>query len=161
MKFLCRSIGVEIPFLPVCRPREIKLFSEIMLHDVNKFDSLKMALRWVDHVDGKEIFPKLPVHLRKYHKKWDLNRSVKTGQEAMKKQHELLIKELSERVPSELYQRRTQPLGSLMAAQGEGVPTQRIEQHWNRGPIWQHQRVMWRNPVMPLAMPVPLPFSNL
>jgi hypothetical protein len=161
MKFLCRSMGVEIPFLPVCRPKEIKLFSNIMLDVVNKFDSEKMALLWVDHVDGREIFPKLPVQLRKYHKKWDVNRRIKTGQEAMKKQNELLMKELSERVPSELYQRRKQPHGASVAAQGEDVLILPIQQTGNQVPIWQHQRVMWRNPVMPLAMPVQLPYSNL
>jgi hypothetical protein len=77
----------------------------------------------------------------------------------MKKQHELLMKELSERVPSELYQSKMQPQGSSVAAPGEGGQTLPIQQNTNHGPVCKHQRVLWGNPGMPLAMPVPLPYS--
>lgn len=74
IKHSCKGMRVAIPFLRVRTKREFELFSKIMLSvEMSKFDSRKMALLWVAHVDGVNVFPKEPAQLREYHKKWERN----------------------------------------------------------------------------------------
>ena len=47
-----------------------------MLH-LQKFDPHAMAIKWCKYVDGKTIFPKLPVYLSNYHKIWQKNNWVR------------------------------------------------------------------------------------
>ena len=61
---------VDLPFLPV-DDAEHKLFSTMMLKHKEDWDA--MALDWCQYVDGKSIFPKLPVYLRTYHSTWTSN----------------------------------------------------------------------------------------
>jgi hypothetical protein len=76
VQFLCRSWGVPIPFLPVAKKEEFKLFSDLLLSRLEKFDAEKMAALWIEYVDGKTIFPKLPVQLKNYHREWERNRRI-------------------------------------------------------------------------------------
>jgi hypothetical protein len=43
VKFLCRAWGVPIPFLPMSKKEEFKLFSKLMLTKMEKFDAVQMA----------------------------------------------------------------------------------------------------------------------
>ena len=49
-----------------------------------------MAIVWCDHVDGKEIFPKLPVYLRAYHKIWERNVRVRDAVRRAERGHDAL-----------------------------------------------------------------------
>jgi len=40
------------------------------------FHSEKMSIRWIEEIDGVEIFPKLPSQLREYHKRWESNKRI-------------------------------------------------------------------------------------
>ncbi|KAG7346480.1 hypothetical protein IV203_005548 [Nitzschia inconspicua] len=75
-KFICNSWGVPLPFLPVMRRVEYRLFSQLMLNDLQKFDENRMSQLWIAHVNGQGIFPKLPVQLKKYHQHWKRNRRI-------------------------------------------------------------------------------------
>jgi hypothetical protein len=81
VKFLCKAWGVPIPFLPVTKKEEFRLFSKLMLRDMGRFDADQMAKLWIDYVDGTTIFPKLPVQLRSYYKDWERNRRINAQQQ--------------------------------------------------------------------------------
>ena len=51
----------------------MKLFCQLILEMSGKFDEDKMAKEWCKHVNGKNVFPKLPVYLRTYYKTWERN----------------------------------------------------------------------------------------
>jgi len=56
---------------------EFSLFSRIMLQEAaSTFHSEKMSIRWIEEIDGVEIFPKLPSQLREYHKRWESNKRI-------------------------------------------------------------------------------------
>ena len=42
-------------------------------------DFARTAEEWAQKVNGKSIFPKLPAHLRIYHKTWDFNSKLKAS----------------------------------------------------------------------------------
>jgi hypothetical protein len=81
VKFLCKAWGLPIPFLPVIKKEEFRLFSELMLRDMGRFDADQMAKLWIDYVDGKTMFPKLPVQLQSYYKDWERNRRINAQQQ--------------------------------------------------------------------------------
>jgi hypothetical protein len=89
--FLCKSNGVPVPFLPVCHAAEYKLFTRLMLSPVTtKFDADQFALHWIDSVNGVDIFPKHPHHLKNYHRRWERNRRVHQAVAGMKPDLEAL-----------------------------------------------------------------------
>jgi len=73
--YAARKSCLPIPFAPVVRPSEMKLFEN--LYKKNK-DPNTMAMDWIDYVDDRKgIFPKLPSHLRQYEKTFKHNTEVK------------------------------------------------------------------------------------
>jgi len=75
MQYLCRVMGTKLPLLPVHTIAERKLFSNLVLKDMHMVDTTckKMALEWVEYVNGVDIFPKLPVHLRNHRDAFNRN----------------------------------------------------------------------------------------
>lgn len=67
-----------------------------------RFNANEMALKWIEHVDGVDIFPKLPAQLCQYHKKWERNRRVQKAVKAMKSDLEILESLNNEQVPADL-----------------------------------------------------------
>jgi hypothetical protein len=108
LQYLSDALGLELPFLPVTSREEFELFSSLMFHKMNKFDSCKMALLWADQVDGINIFPKLPAQLREYYKAWERNKRVRKAAEKMKNDRTLLEEYLERTVPQELEDTRKQ-----------------------------------------------------
>ncbi len=85
MKYLCKAMGTDVPFLPVHGKKEYKLFARLVLYsDNNTFDEQAMALKWMEFVDGVEVFPKLPAHLRMHLQRYDHNRRVRRATREMK-----------------------------------------------------------------------------
>ncbi|KAG7356949.1 hypothetical protein IV203_001637 [Nitzschia inconspicua] len=99
--FSCNSWGVPLPFLPVMRRVEYRLFSQLMLNDLQKFDENRMSHLWIAHVNGQGIFPKLPVQLKKYHQHWERNRRIQDAMERAKSEIELMNSYLAKKVPME------------------------------------------------------------
>lgn len=76
-RYLCKVTGTQLPLLPVHGDAECTLFYRLILNHPGSFDADWMALEWCKHVDGKDIFPKLPVYLRKHHSAWLKSQQVK------------------------------------------------------------------------------------
>jgi len=75
--YLRKMTGTKLPFLPVHGEEEGKLFSKLMLSMRGALNANAMALEWCKHVDGKTIFPKLPVYLRTHYEEWMRNENVR------------------------------------------------------------------------------------
>jgi hypothetical protein len=68
MKYLCSAMHTKLPPLPVDGKAECQLFSQFVLkHSAGPIDFDAMAIAWCDHVNGVDVFPKLPVYLRTYY----------------------------------------------------------------------------------------------
>lgn len=102
VKFLCEAWGVSLPFLPVMRRQEYRLFSVLMLKDMDTFDPEKMSFLWMDYVDGREIYPKLGVQLRKYHRFWERNARIQSAVKKAKSRTDALDEYLSRKLPPEM-----------------------------------------------------------
>ncbi|EJK59339.1 hypothetical protein THAOC_20455 [Thalassiosira oceanica] len=68
-------MGTKLPLLPFTTVEEKKLFTDFASQNKHR-DDRWLALEWCNSVDGVNIFPKLPVHIRVYRKKWEKNRRV-------------------------------------------------------------------------------------
>jgi hypothetical protein len=98
---MCRALGIPIPFLPISGKNEYRLFT-LLVHQLSGFNDEKMAIEWCKHVDGKSIFPKLPVYLREYHKHWLRNQRIQDAVKNMKSEIELLEAINKRQTPVEL-----------------------------------------------------------
>jgi hypothetical protein len=89
MQYLCKVMGVKLPFLPVHGVEEFKLYAKLVTRGINGEE--RMALEWVNHVDvGKGIYPKLPVHLRNHKERFDKNERARIAFEQAKNARELM-----------------------------------------------------------------------
>jgi hypothetical protein len=102
LQFLARAMGVPLPFLPVRGKSECMLFTKIMLNHMDTFDEFAMSLIWIQHVDGKDILPKLPGQLRQHYKKWKRNRAVQDAFRRMRQEKEQLESINKQLVPEDL-----------------------------------------------------------
>ena len=98
--FLSRKWNVPIPFLPVARRKEFGLFTALIRTKFPTFKEDAMALEWIKHVDGKDIYPKLPVQLRNYHRMWKKNARVQASMDQCDKEMEDLMKRIARQVPT-------------------------------------------------------------
>ena len=71
LNYICTSMGVDKPFTQVNGGKETMLFTQLTLQMKDHFDEEEMAIKWCDFVDCRNIFPKLPVHLRMYRERWE------------------------------------------------------------------------------------------
>ena len=86
---LCKTMGTQLPFLPFTTPEEMQLFNQCAATLRHK-DDHEMAVWWCSEVDGEKVFPKLPVHIRLYRKKWQKNQRVVDSVNRAKKSSDLL-----------------------------------------------------------------------
>jgi hypothetical protein len=99
--FLCRAWNGPIAFLPIARRAEFRLFSQLMRDEFERFDADAMALRWIDHVNGETVFPKLPVQLRKYYRLWEKNDSpIQASMDQYRAQINRTMTFIAEQVPT-------------------------------------------------------------
>ena len=86
LRFLCERMGVKVPFLPVHGEDECKLFWSLLHNATSSFNPQMAALKWMEHINGKTIFPKLPAHLTNYLRKHERNRRIRRAASDMKAQ---------------------------------------------------------------------------
>jgi hypothetical protein len=55
---------------------ENMLFNRLMIERSGNFDEQEMCLEWVNHCDGKLIFPKLPFYMQDHYKSWKQNQAA-------------------------------------------------------------------------------------
>ena len=70
--------------MPVLNKKERRLFTELMLKQGRSVDYERLALQWVDYVNGHTIHCKLPVYLRQYAKVWKRNSNIQNAVQAAK-----------------------------------------------------------------------------
>ena len=88
MKYLCQVMGTKLPLLPVHTVAERKLFYQIILKNI--MDPRQQALEWVKGVNGVDIFPKLPVHLRDYCERFEQNARARQAYDDARESRESL-----------------------------------------------------------------------
>ena len=84
MKYVAKCEGVPIPFVPVHSKEEKELYVKLVCQQYKDshaatIDFENFALLWCDHVDGINIFPKLPVYLRTYFTTFEHNSNVRAS----------------------------------------------------------------------------------
>ena len=66
-----------MPFLPFSGEKEFKVYAKFVNEGDYPKDDYEAAIAWNKYVDGKDILPKLPSHLRIHRDRWDRNQRVK------------------------------------------------------------------------------------
>jgi hypothetical protein len=96
-QYICKTMNIKIPLLPVVGKEEHQLFNEMMAsRKGTNIDFDAMAIEWCKHVEGEYIFPKLPVYLRTHHRNWSHNQRVRDSV-AQLKPGEDMLRELNAR----------------------------------------------------------------
>ena len=95
-RYLCGAMGTPLPLLPIHGKQELALFSKLALEQLGgkenvsiNFDAL--AIEWCSHVDGRIIFPKLPVYLKQHFTSWQRNQRIKDTLRAAQPQIDALL----------------------------------------------------------------------
>ena len=115
-KYMCKAMGTKLPILPVDGSAEAKLFADLVAELPSPLDFSNMALAWHSKVDGKVIFPKLPVYLRVYHTKWLRNTRIRDALNRMAVPLEQLRTRLAADLPPAAPARPTAPVPAQPAA---------------------------------------------
>jgi len=92
-KYLCRAMGTPLPFLPFSGEIEKKAFSAFVMQkqDLTSIDDDNAAMQWCELVDGKEIKPKLPSHMRTHLANWERNQRIKEHEAREAGKNDLLM----------------------------------------------------------------------
>jgi hypothetical protein len=53
------------------------IFNRLMIERSRNFDEQEMCLEWVNHCDGKLIFPKLPFYMQDHYKSWKQSQAAR------------------------------------------------------------------------------------
>jgi hypothetical protein len=103
-QYLCDRMGTPAPLLPVHGEKEYALFGRLLRSSDFDGHFEKMAIDWCRHVDGKDIFPKLPVYLRTHHNTYQHNQLVRAAVQSAATGEEVLT-----RINNETLQRALDP----------------------------------------------------
>ena len=96
-QYLCKTMNVKIPLLPLVSKEEYQLFNLMMAsRKGTNIDFDAMAIEWCEHVDALHVFPKLAVYLRTHHRNWSHNQRVRDSV-AQLKPGEDMLRELNAR----------------------------------------------------------------
>ena len=109
---ICQAQGVKLPMLPFAKIKEKTLFSR-NYSIISKKTEEELSIWWCNHVDGINIFPKLPVHFRMHLKKWLKGNRIENTMKSAKKGVEKL-KEINN-VFSPFYSPSEAPAPSISA----------------------------------------------
>ena len=80
--YIAKCMKLPLPPLPVYTTKAKALFRKIVRPYIESMDFDKMAIEWCQHVDGQDIMPVLPAHLRSHFALWQRSERV---QDAMDK----------------------------------------------------------------------------
>jgi hypothetical protein len=113
--YLCSVMGTNLPLLPVHGPAECMLFQKLTLQLPAPVDFDCMSMEWLKHVDGINVFPKLPVYLRTHFAAWQRNQRVRDAVETAASGKEILTALNSMTLSSSL------PASDQHAPSGDGM----------------------------------------
>jgi len=97
-RHMCESMNTDLPFLTFSNKEENIAFAECALRDDFPIDDPEAAaIEWCKLVDGVNIFPKLPVHIRIHKESFQRNQRIrdcvemaKSGQEKLNELNNVL-----------------------------------------------------------------------
>jgi len=89
-KYLCKTMDVPLPFLPFTSEDERKKFAQCILNPEFPTSDDAASIEWCKFVDGVDIFPKLPVHIRTYREQFQRNERVRQSVENAREGNERL-----------------------------------------------------------------------
>jgi hypothetical protein len=90
-RYLCRVMGTPLPFLPFSCEQEYKAYAKFVIGGVLPKDDENAAIGFCPFIDGKEIFPKLPTHMRTYKDQWERNQRVKESVRRVERKNNILL----------------------------------------------------------------------
>ncbi len=70
-------MGTPLPFLPFSEEKEYKAYARYVVDGIVPKDHEDAAIAFCPFIDGTNIFPKLPSHMRTHHNQWEQNQRVK------------------------------------------------------------------------------------
>ena len=77
-RYLCKAMGSRLPLLPFSGEKEFKVYAKFVNESDYPKDDYEAAIQWCKrYVDGIDILPKLPSHLRIHRDRWDRNQRVR------------------------------------------------------------------------------------
>jgi hypothetical protein len=76
-RYLCKAMGSLLPLLPFSGEKEFKTYAKFVNESGYPKDDYEAAIAWCKFVNGIDILPKLPSHLRIHRDRWDRNQRVK------------------------------------------------------------------------------------
>ena len=90
-RHICKNMNIDLPFLPFSTKEENMAFANCALRrDFPMDDPEAAAIAWCKLVDGVNIFPKLPVHIRIHKESFQRNQRVKNSVEMARSGREKL-----------------------------------------------------------------------
>lgn len=90
-EYLCRVMNTPLPFLPFSGEDEYKAYAKYVIQDVLPRDDEDAAIGFCSFVDGQQIFPKLPSHMRNHREQWEQNQRVKESVRKVTPKNDKLI----------------------------------------------------------------------
>ncbi|KAL7538491.1 hypothetical protein ACHAXR_008586 [Thalassiosira sp. AJA248-18] len=88
--YLCKAMNIPLPFLPFASEEERKKFAQCVLTPGFPTCNDAASIEWCKFVDGVDIFPKLPVHIRTYREQFQRNERVRQSKTNAREGNELL-----------------------------------------------------------------------
>jgi hypothetical protein len=76
-QYICKAMGTSLPLLPFVNKDEKKAYCRFVLGRDQSGDYQKAAEEWIDEVDGKNVMPKLPSHMKNYEETFSRNARIK------------------------------------------------------------------------------------
>ena len=105
-RYLCRVMGTPLPFLPFSGEHEYKAYAKFVIGNVlPKYDE-DAAIGFCPFIDGKDIFPKLPTHMRTHQDQWERNQRVKESVRRAERKNDILLA-LNKRIAPRCEQKET------------------------------------------------------
>lgn len=147
-------MGAPLPFLPFSGEIEKKAFAVFVLRkqDVASIDDEAAAILWCEFVDGKDIMPKLPSHMRTHLANWERNQRIKEC-EAREASKNALLTELNEKIAPVYDSSNTTPNTSDTAMSSDGNDNGNCNLQTSVPPIIIPTRQCWQlSPIIPAGM---------
>ena len=151
-QYMCKAMDSPLPFLPFSGEKEHKAYAKFVAETDPRIlrDDDAAAIAWCSYVNGCDVQPKLPTHLRTHHEEWNRNQRVKECVSRAASKNEMLEKLNSTILPTHVSEVETQSndTNTTQITEEEPpvvpVPTAALNLKWNNQ--------SWNNRIMPVPM---------
>ena len=80
--YIAKRMKLPLPMLPVHTPKAKRVFRQLVRKYVATMNFEEMAIEWCKHVDGEDVMPALPAHLRTHFALWQRSERVNDAVQA-------------------------------------------------------------------------------